>query len=280
MRSRSPSPSTVSAGGRSIEARKTLADFLREDCALTGTHLGCEHGVCGACTVLVDGEAVRSCLLFAVQARRLRGHDHRRAHAARGPERHPGGVPPEPRPAVRVLHARVSSCRSTRSSRPTRRRARPRSAKGSRATSAAAPATRGSSRRSSRSCPARRRAHDDDRHRHRASRRGALHRPVDQAQGRPSPAERARHLRRRRHHDRARCTRRSCAAPWRAPTSRASTSKPRARSTVCTRSSPPTTSAASGTRCGPRSRARTARNRRRAASPTATCASSVTRSRS
>ncbi len=51
-----------------VEARKTLADFLREDCELTGTHLGCEHGVCGACTVLLDGAAVRSCLLFAVQA--------------------------------------------------------------------------------------------------------------------------------------------------------------------------------------------------------------------
>jgi carbon-monoxide dehydrogenase small subunit len=51
-----------------VEPRKTLADFLREDCALTGTHLGCEHGVCGACTVLLDGQAVRSCLLFAVQA--------------------------------------------------------------------------------------------------------------------------------------------------------------------------------------------------------------------
>ena len=50
-----------------VEARKTLADFLREDCALTGTHLGCEHGVCGACTVLLDDEAVRSCLVFAVQ---------------------------------------------------------------------------------------------------------------------------------------------------------------------------------------------------------------------
>ena len=51
-----------------VEARKTLADFLREDCRLTGTHLGCEHGVCGACTVIVDGRAVRSCLMFAIQA--------------------------------------------------------------------------------------------------------------------------------------------------------------------------------------------------------------------
>ena len=51
-----------------VEPRKTLADTLREDCGLTGTHLGCEHGVCGACTVLFDGAAVRSCLLFAVQA--------------------------------------------------------------------------------------------------------------------------------------------------------------------------------------------------------------------
>jgi carbon-monoxide dehydrogenase small subunit len=52
----------------SVEPRLTLADFLREECHLTGTHLGCEHGVCGACTVLVDGAAVRSCLMFAVQA--------------------------------------------------------------------------------------------------------------------------------------------------------------------------------------------------------------------
>jgi carbon-monoxide dehydrogenase small subunit len=52
----------------SVEPRLTLADFLREQCRLTGTHLGCEHGVCGACTVLVDGAAVRSCLMFAVQA--------------------------------------------------------------------------------------------------------------------------------------------------------------------------------------------------------------------
>ncbi|HMZ15263.1 MAG TPA: (2Fe-2S)-binding protein [Mycobacterium sp.] len=51
-----------------VEARLTLADFLREGCGLTGTHLGCEHGVCGACTVLLNGAAVRSCLVFAVQA--------------------------------------------------------------------------------------------------------------------------------------------------------------------------------------------------------------------
>lgn len=51
-----------------VEPRRTLADFLRQDLDLTGTHLGCEHGVCGACTVLLDGSAVRSCLLLAVQA--------------------------------------------------------------------------------------------------------------------------------------------------------------------------------------------------------------------
>ncbi len=51
-----------------VEPRKTLADFLRDDLGLTGTHLACEHGVCGACTVIVDDRAVRSCLQFAVQA--------------------------------------------------------------------------------------------------------------------------------------------------------------------------------------------------------------------
>ena len=61
---------TVNGAARQAETepRKTLADFLREDLSLTGTHLGCEHGVCGACTVLVDGEPVRSCLMLAVQA--------------------------------------------------------------------------------------------------------------------------------------------------------------------------------------------------------------------
>ncbi|MBT8462093.1 MAG: 2Fe-2S iron-sulfur cluster binding domain-containing protein, partial [Gemmatimonadetes bacterium] len=53
---------------RPVEPRLLLSDFLRHDLHLTGTHVGCEHGVCGACTVLLDGEAVRSCLVFAVQA--------------------------------------------------------------------------------------------------------------------------------------------------------------------------------------------------------------------
>jgi aerobic carbon-monoxide dehydrogenase small subunit len=65
-------PVQVSVNGRptqaSVEPRLTLSDYLRERCGLTGTHLGCEHGACGACTVLVDGQAVRSCLMFAVQA--------------------------------------------------------------------------------------------------------------------------------------------------------------------------------------------------------------------
>ncbi|MBX3060633.1 MAG: (2Fe-2S)-binding protein [Anaerolineae bacterium] len=57
---------------RTIEPRLLLSDFLRHELGLTGTHVGCEHGVCGACTVLFDGQAVRSCLLFAVQAN---GHE-------------------------------------------------------------------------------------------------------------------------------------------------------------------------------------------------------------
>ena len=63
---------TLSINGRDyairVEPRRTLADAIREECGQTGTHIGCEHGVCGACTVIVDGEPVRSCLMFAVQA--------------------------------------------------------------------------------------------------------------------------------------------------------------------------------------------------------------------
>ena len=62
---------TLSINGRTyplrLEPRRTLLDAIRDECGLTGTHMGCEHGVCGACTVLLDGDPVRSCLIFAVQ---------------------------------------------------------------------------------------------------------------------------------------------------------------------------------------------------------------------
>ena len=72
-----------------VQARRNLADFLREDLALTGTHLGCEHGVCGACTVLVDGEAVRSCLMLAVQAE---GHEITTVEGLTTPDGEPGAL--------------------------------------------------------------------------------------------------------------------------------------------------------------------------------------------
>ncbi len=63
---------TLNINGRDhairVEPRKTLVDAIRDDCGQTGTHIGCEHGICGACTIILDGEAVRSCLMFAVQA--------------------------------------------------------------------------------------------------------------------------------------------------------------------------------------------------------------------
>ena len=65
-------PVTTTVNGqrhtRQVEARLLLSDFIRHELGLTGTHVGCEHGVCGACTILLDGEAVRSCLVLAVQA--------------------------------------------------------------------------------------------------------------------------------------------------------------------------------------------------------------------
>ena len=63
---------TLNINGRryalTVDPRRTLADAIRDDCGLTGTHLGCEHGVCGACTIILDGAPVRACLMFAVQA--------------------------------------------------------------------------------------------------------------------------------------------------------------------------------------------------------------------
>ena len=74
-----------------VEPRRTLADTLRDDCGLTGTHTGCEHGVCGACTVLIDGEPVRSCLMFAVQAhgRKLRTVEGLAVRTNEGEQLHP-----------------------------------------------------------------------------------------------------------------------------------------------------------------------------------------------
>ena len=70
-----------------VEPRRTLADAIREECGLTGTHIGCEHGVCGACTILLDGEPVRACLIWAVQAR---GHAIRTVESlASGDTLHP-----------------------------------------------------------------------------------------------------------------------------------------------------------------------------------------------
>ena len=76
MRNVEKRPVTLTVNGRNheilVEPRKLLVDALREDCRLTGTHVGCEHGVCGACTVLVDGKPVRSCLTYAIQ---MEGHE-------------------------------------------------------------------------------------------------------------------------------------------------------------------------------------------------------------
>jgi len=82
---------TLTINGRDyairVESRKTLVDAIREDCGQTGTHIGCEHGICGTCTVILDGEAVRSCLMFAVQAQ---GRNIRTVEGlAEGEELHP-----------------------------------------------------------------------------------------------------------------------------------------------------------------------------------------------
>jgi carbon-monoxide dehydrogenase small subunit len=80
-------PITVTVNGneyhREVEARLLLSDFLRHDLGLLGTHVGCEHGICGACTINFDGEPLRSCLIFAVQAN---GHDIRTVESLGTPE--------------------------------------------------------------------------------------------------------------------------------------------------------------------------------------------------
>ena len=89
-----------------VEPRLLLVHFLRDTLGLTGTHVGCDTSNCGACTVHLDGEAVKTCTLLAVQADGARGHDDRGNGPAEGDAAPAaGGVLGAPRPAVRLLHA-------------------------------------------------------------------------------------------------------------------------------------------------------------------------------
>ena len=142
-------PSTASNIEFVAEPRKLLSDALREDCGLTGTHVGCEHGVCGACTVLVDGRPARACLMLRrADGRATRSRPSRRVAQRRRAVAAAAGAARDARPAVRLLHAgHRDDLRGLPEgqSRP-ERGADPRRAR--RATCAAAPATRTSSRRS------------------------------------------------------------------------------------------------------------------------------------
>ena len=88
-----------------VEPRLLLSDFLRHRLGLTGTHVGCEHGVCGACTVRLDGAAVRSCLLLAAQVDGVRDRHRRGPRGSRRTDPAARGVPSPSRAPVRVLHA-------------------------------------------------------------------------------------------------------------------------------------------------------------------------------
>ena len=152
-RCRLRSPSTASASSRTVPVRQHLVDFLRTELGLTGSHLGCEHGVCGACSVRVDGAVVRGCLMLAVQADgaevvTIEGLDrHRR-------DRRPaGGVRRAQRAAVRLLHARHADDGGRAAGRGNARRAARRSARSCPATTAAAPAITPSSMPSRRRSP-------------------------------------------------------------------------------------------------------------------------------
>ena len=130
---------------REVEPRMLLVDFIREDLDLTGTKIACDTSVCGACTVHLDGRAVKSCTRARRPGRRRRDHDDRGPDLERRAPRRAGGLPRPARAAVRLLHARHDHDDGRSARRRTRHRATRRSARRSRATSAAAPATRTSS---------------------------------------------------------------------------------------------------------------------------------------
>ena len=91
---------------RVVSVRMLLSDFLRHELRLTGTHVGCEHGICGCCTVLIDGKSGRSCLTLVAQAQGAEVTHHRSAgRAGRRSSCHPAGVQGMPCAAVRLLHA-------------------------------------------------------------------------------------------------------------------------------------------------------------------------------
>ncbi len=97
---------------RRVPARQHLVDFLREELGLTGSHIGCEHGVCGACTLRVDGEIVRGCLMLAVQANGCRVDTIEGLSDSNELERPAKGVSREERASVRLLHARHADGRA------------------------------------------------------------------------------------------------------------------------------------------------------------------------
>ena len=97
---------------REVEPRLTLADFLRHELGLTGTHVGCEHGVCGSCTILFDGKPVRSCLMFAIQAQ---GHEILTVESLGTPEHLHPFLADNPQPTEAEIREAISGnlCRCT-----------------------------------------------------------------------------------------------------------------------------------------------------------------------
>ena len=135
---------------RRVQARTHLIDFLRDGLGLTGSHAGCEHGVCGACTVRVDGRAVRGCLVLAAQLDGAVVDTIEGSVRLRRDRCAAGRVPPPQRPAMRVLHRRNAGDGSGVVGRGPRIPRGRRSARGSVAITAGAPATNPSSMRSRR----------------------------------------------------------------------------------------------------------------------------------